>query len=159
MRITESFPSCVGIKSRKKWLPFYSVCVSAGAFLLPLRALATVGFVSHPPSVERSVAAPRGCRFPTAQDCRVAPARESVAVHGCARGPSAFSRLSAEALSECVWRYAGRGGGCGSAWGGVAGERGVIRKLCFGYSLSLGLRGASTLKLKGKQPFSLPTAH
>lgn len=98
---------------------------------------------------------PRCYRFPMAES---APA-ESRVVRGCARGPSAFSRLSAEALSECVWRYAWRGGGHRRDWGGVAGERGVIRKLCFGYSLSLGLRGASTLKLKGKQPFSLPTAH
>lgn len=61
-----------------------------------------------------------------------------------------------------MWRYAwggGREGGYRRDRGGVAGERGVIRKLCFGYPLSLGLRGASTLKLKGKQPFSLPTAH
>lgn len=61
--------------------------------------------------------------------------------------------------SACGDRHGGEGGTGVTGWGGVAGERGVIRKLCFGYSLSLGLRGASTLKLKGKQPFSLPTAH
>lgn len=100
--------------------------------------------------------APRRYRFPTAESASAVSPWWDVDVLGAPLlSLVCLPRLSRSACGDMH----GEEGGYRRDWGGVAEERGVIRKLCFGYSLSLGLRGASTLKLKGKQPFSLPTAH
>lgn len=111
VRVREPFPSYVAIRVENTAFILY-------VFLRVLASSPRSGYCQ--PYFLRPVesVAPRHRRFPTA----VSPGCESVAVRGCARGPSAFSRLSAEALSRsaCGDMHGGEGGTgvTGEGWRG-----------------------------------------